>query len=181
MILKSCTFCLILQTCRLFIYKFVCIILSEYIQHSNIKKHISAESCLEKGLLLFSEKYRYEVVGEYNMSFPQLKWALLRGKQLSGGLSLPWLYYLFLSVCSYVFVCVCVLCFVVFNFVIFIDVFVLLYLLLLIFLCKVGHCLLVMYSCGLVYYLIWWLMPSALFDKTQFWRLTKFPLSHISI
>ena len=181
MILKSCTFCLILQSCRLFIYKFVCIILSEYIHHSNIKKHTSAESCLEKGLLLFSEKYRYEVVGAHNMSFSQLKWALLRGKQLSGGLSLYWLYYLCLSVCSYVFVCVCVFCFVVFNFVIFIDVFVLLFLLLLIFLFKVGHGLLVMYSCGLVHYTIWWLVPSALFDKTELWRLTQFPLSHISI
>jgi hypothetical protein len=33
------------------------------------KKHISAESCLEKELLLFSEKYRYEVVGAHNISF----------------------------------------------------------------------------------------------------------------
>ena len=66
-------FFLTLQSFLLCICKFVCIILSEYIQHSNKKKkHISDESCLEKGLLLYSEKYRNEVVGAHNMSFSQL-------------------------------------------------------------------------------------------------------------
>ena len=123
MILKSCTLFLILQSSLLFIYKFVCIIFSEYIQHSNIKKHISAESCLEKGLLLFSEIYRYELVGAHTMSFSQLKWALLRGKQLCGDLSLYCLNY-FLCLLVVLFL---VLCFVVYIFVLFIYVFVVIY------------------------------------------------------
>jgi hypothetical protein len=54
--------------CYLFI-AFFGIILWEYRTQFNKKKHISAESCLEKGLLLLSEKYRYEAVGAHNMSF----------------------------------------------------------------------------------------------------------------
>jgi hypothetical protein len=37
------------------------------IPKSNIKKHISAERCLENGLPLLSEKYRYKVVGAHDI------------------------------------------------------------------------------------------------------------------
>ena len=88
------------QYCKPVCYLFIAcfgIILWKYHTKFNKQKHISVESCLEKGLLLLSEQYRYEVVGGHNMLFSQLTWALLRGKQLCGGLSLHCLKYLLLK------------------------------------------------------------------------------------
>jgi len=109
------------------------------------KKKISAETFLGNGLLLLSEKYRYEVVGAHNMSFSQLTWALLRGKQPCGGLSLYWLKYFFcLFVVMFLFVFVFVFCCLYFCsfYLCFYP-----YLLLLLFL--VNHYLLVMWPCVL--------------------------------
>jgi hypothetical protein len=78
-------------------YYFCAYFYESTMQILNIKKskQISAETFLGNGQLLLSEKYRYEVVGAHNVTFSQLTWALLRGKQLCGGLSLCWLKYFF--------------------------------------------------------------------------------------
>ena len=69
MILKSCTFvCQYYNpVCYVFIFFFLNL-MRVHTQFKYKKKHISDE----KGLLLLSEKYRYEVVGAHNMSFSQL-------------------------------------------------------------------------------------------------------------